>query len=162
MSPQAAGQEKELVTHVEQFWVTLKPHSEYHSRPMSEHTARETRKHDFKTCRSCRIHWADLQQFVYDPGVSVLGLQAITSVPDGNLLMFEHRCGSTISVRAKLIRQMFPEPEENTSLPLQFEKDGCEGHCRSVEDLTACRQPCINARDRRLLLRLLEIKQHLK
>ncbi len=103
-----------------------------------------------------------MKQFVHDPGVSVLGLQAITSVPDGNLLMFEHRCGSTISIRANLLRQLFPDPEEQTALPLQFDKDGCEGHCRSLSDLAACRQPCINARDRRLLVRLLEIKRHLK
>jgi len=129
---------------------------------MNERPSREARTHTFKTCRSCHIHWADLQQFLHDPGISVLGLQAITSIPDSNLLMFEHRCGSTISVRAKLLRQLLPEPEEKIKLPLQFEKEGCEGHCRSLEDLAACRQPCSNARDRHLLLRLLEIKRHLK
>jgi hypothetical protein len=129
---------------------------------MNEHASKEIRKHAFKTCRSCRIQWADWQQFLYDPAVSVLGLQAITSVPDSNLLMFEHRCGSTISVPARLLRPLFPEPEAKTELSLRFEKDGCEGHCRSIEDLATCRQPCINARDRRLLLRLLEIKRQPK
>jgi hypothetical protein len=113
----------------------------------------------FKTCGFCRHQWPDWEQFIFDPGIKPLGLQAITSMPDANLFMFEHRCGSTVTIRAKLLRHLLPEPESDPGLLLLFEKDHCEGHCRFVSDLESCSQPCANARDRRLLLWLLDLKQ---
>ncbi len=114
----------------------------------------------FKTCGSCKYDWADWREFVSDPFLKPVGLQAITSVPDSNLLVFEHRCGSSVSIPSKMLRDLIPGAEEEGELPLLFGKPECEGHCKSIADLTFCQEPCINARDRRLLLLLLEMKTY--
>ena len=115
-------------------------------------------KPSFKSCGSCRYEWADWREFVSDPHLRPIGLQAITSVPDSNLLVFEHRCGSTVSVPARRLRDLMPGADDKSDLPLKFGKADCEGHCKSIEDLRYCQEPCINARDRSLLLLLLDMK----
>jgi hypothetical protein len=114
----------------------------------------------FKTCGLCKRQWPSWEEFIRDPGIRPIGMQAITSVPDANLFLFEHRCGSTVSIRAKQLRHLVPDPEQGAELPLLFGKELCSGHCRHVEDLEACSQPCVNARDRNLLLFLLDMKRN--
>ncbi len=120
--------------------------------------ADETSSQSFKNCGACGYAWADWREFVFDPHLKPVGLQAITSVPDANLLIFEHRCGSTVSVPARRLRDLLPGAEEKSDLPLLFGRSECEGHCRTIADLRFCQEPCINARDRSLLLLLLEMK----
>ena len=114
----------------------------------------------FKKCGSCGYLWADWREFVSDPHLRPMGLQAITSVPDGNLIVFEHKCGSTVSIPARRLRDLLPGAEQKGDLPLLFGRQECEGHCRTVEDLSFCQEPCVNARDRSLLLLLLEMKSY--
>jgi hypothetical protein len=104
----------------------------------------------FKECGSCRHTWADWQSFIADPAVRLLGLQAIPGLPDSNLLVFEHRCGSSVSVLALKLRHLLPPADQAVARPVLFGTDTCSGHCRVIENLATCNQPCANARDRRL------------
>jgi hypothetical protein len=113
----------------------------------------------FRTCGSCGQEWRGWEDFVRDPGVRLLGLQAITNLPDANLLVFEHRCGSSVSVLASRFRQFLPDSQDFSGRPSLRGTDQCSGHCLHLENLQQCDQPCINARDRRLILRLLEMKR---
>ncbi len=106
----------------------------------------------FQVCGACKRAWPAWDAFVLDPAVSLLGLQAVASDPDCNLLVFEHRCGSSISVFARRLRYLLPEPESAAPLPVLFGTTECRGHCRYLEDLEACVAPCRNARDRALIL----------
>lgn len=115
--------------------------------------------HPFKTCGSCRKAWEQWQDFVLDPAVRLLGFQAIESLPDANLLVFEHKCGSSISLLAKRLRHILPPPGEEDRLPVLFGSDICREHCRLVKDLEACDRPCANSRDRRLAQLLLTMKK---
>lgn len=83
----------------------------------------------------------------------------MTSKPDFNLLVFEHRCGSSISILARRLRHLLPEPEPERPLALMFGSEQCHGHCRHLSDLEACDNPCANARDRQLILLILRIKR---
>ena len=113
----------------------------------------------FRTCGSCGQEWPNWEDFVRDPGVRLLGLQAITNLPDANLLVFEHRCGSSVSVLASRFRQFLPDSQDFSGRSSLRGTDQCSGHCLHLENLQQCDQPCINARDRRLILRLLEMKR---
>ncbi len=114
----------------------------------------------FRTCGSCQKKWMHWQDFVLDPGLRLLGLQAYPSLPDTNLLVFEHRCGTSVSVLASRLRAALGDPNDNPGLPLLYGTEECRGRCRSLDDLQACDRDCINARDRRLLLRLIEMKKN--
>ena len=89
----------------------------------------------------------------------MLGFQAVSRLPDANLIVFEHRCGSTISVLTKRLRPFFPEIESEPPLPVLFDSETCNQYCRNVENLEICDRPCENARDRRMIHVLLEMKR---
>jgi hypothetical protein len=113
----------------------------------------------FRACGSCGQTWRTWEDFVRDPGVRLLGLQAVLNLPDANLLVFEHRCGSSVSVLASRFRQFLPDSQDSSGWSSLRGTDRCSGHCLRLEDLQQCDQPCINARDRRLILRLLGMKR---
>lgn len=116
-------------------------------------------KERFRTCGSCRQVWRSWEDFVRDPGVRLLGLQAIMNLPDANLLVFEHRCGSSVSVLASRFRQHLPDSQDSSGWSSLRGTDQCSGHCLHLENLQQCDRPCINARDRRLILQLMEMKR---
>jgi hypothetical protein len=119
----------------------------------------EKKTRPFKTCGSCRRSWEHWQDFVLDPGVRILGFQAIENLPDANLVVFEHRCGSSISLLAKKLRHLLDEHADRERLPILFGSDTCRKHCRLIEDLEACDRPCANSRDRRLIQLLLKMRR---
>ena len=65
----------------------------------------------FQTCGSCRRTWETWESFVLDPAVRLLGLQAVITNPDVYLLVFEHGCGSSVSILSRRLRHLLPEPE---------------------------------------------------
>ena len=101
----------------------------------------------------CRKQWATRQDFISDPELRLLGLQAVPNFPDANLLVFEHECGTSVSVLASRLRDLIPDPEpDDPSLPLLQGTESCRGYCNRLEELEVCDQRCSNARDRRLTL----------
>ena len=113
----------------------------------------------FQSCGSCGKAWPSWDSFVLDPAVRLLGLQAVVTPPDINLLIFEHRCGSTISILSRRLRHLLPEPEPSGPPARLLGTDQCRGHCLRLEDLEACDAPCSNARDRGLIQLILRMKK---
>ncbi len=105
----------------------------------------------FQTCGACRSRWASWDEFVVDPRITLLGLQAVPSVPDASLLVFEHGCGSSVSILTKRLRHLLPLHPEEAEWPSLRGTEQCPGHCLSLADLAACDRPCRNARDRDLI-----------
>ena len=106
----------------------------------------------FKICGACQSTWMDWQSFVFDPAVRLIGLQAIPGIPDANVLVFEHRCGSSVSVLTHKLRHLLGTDEGTGERSLLFGTEQCSGHCRVLEDLSSCDKPCVNTRDRRLAI----------
>lgn len=114
----------------------------------------------FQTCGSCRERWQEWSDFILDPNIRLLGFQAISGLPDANLLVFEHRCGSSISLLAKRLRHILPVAEAAAEMTSLFGTGQCNQYCRFLDNLEACDRPCANARDRRLILALLNMKRN--
>jgi len=112
----------------------------------------------FQICGACRRSWPTWDGFVLDPDVRLLGLQSSFTNPETNLLVFEHACGSSISVLSKRLRHLLSGPEPPDPPAWLMGTDQCRGHCRRLEDLEACDAPCANARDRRLILLVRQMK----
>ncbi len=106
----------------------------------------------FQICGACKAAWSTWDSFVLDPAVRLLGFQSDIAHPDVNLLVFEHRCGSSISILTRRLRYLLPEPEPAAPLSRLLGTGQCRGHCLRLEDLEACDAPCSNARDRELIL----------
>jgi hypothetical protein len=115
----------------------------------------------FKTCGSCQYTWIDWWSFVFDPAVRLIGLQAIPGIPDANVLVFEHRCGGSVSVLTHKLRHLLGTDEETGERSLLFGTENCSGHCRVLEDLSSCDKPCVNARERRLATLISDTKKGL-
>lgn len=113
----------------------------------------------FRTCGSCHFEWPTWRDFLQDVRVRLLGLQAAEQSPDSSLFVFEHRCGTTVSVLAKRLRFLLDDPEEGGDLPSLLGSEECRQHCQSLEDWEVCDRPCVNARDRRLLQLILQAKR---
>ena len=113
----------------------------------------------FQKCGSCGKAWQHWRDFILDPGVRLLGFQAVSTLPDANLIVFEHRCGSTVSVLAKRLRPFFPAIANEPPLPALFDSESCNHYCRSMENLEICDRPCANARDRHMIHLLLRMKR---
>ena len=70
----------------------------------------------FCVCGRCHRQWTVWREFILDPEVRLLGLQHVQNLPDGNLLVFDHSCGTSISILARQLRSFLPEPSESTKL----------------------------------------------
>ena len=114
---------------------------------------------NFQVCGSCRRTWATCEKFVVDPGVRLLGLQSHAGYTDINLLVFEHACGSSISVLARRLRHLLPPAPPGAPIVRLLNTSECRGHCLRLRDLQACDRPCANERDRELMLLLLRMKK---
>lgn len=112
----------------------------------------------FKTCGCCKSEWPTWDHFVQDPSVRLLGLQSVASFPDANLLVFEHRCRSSISVLTKRVRHLLPPPGPNGPAERLLGTEQCRGHCAFLGDMEMCDAPCRNARDRQLIQLVERIK----
>jgi hypothetical protein len=113
----------------------------------------------FQICGSCKRAWPSWDSFVLDPAVRLLGLQAVFTNRDFNALVFEHRCGSSISVLTPRLRHLLPEPEPADPPARLLGTEQCQKHCLHLEDLEACDAPCANARDRELILLVQRMKK---
>ena len=92
----------------------------------------------------------------------MLGLQAVINQPDINLLVFEHKCGSSISILSRRLRHLLPEPEPGDYAGSLRGTSECRRHCLRLEDMEACDAPCSNARDRMLIRLVRSIKMQVE
>ncbi len=81
----------------------------------------------------------------------LLGLQALVGLPDANVLIFEHGCGSSVSILTHRLRYLLHEPGPGDARSRLLGTEQCRGHCLVLGDLEACDRPCSNARDRGLI-----------
>ncbi len=106
----------------------------------------------FKVCGSCGQEWPDWRSLMDDTRLRLLGLQIVPGLPDANVLVFEHTCGTSVSVLTSRLRHVLPPDDASEEPSLLFGTERCSGHCRFLENLSRCDQPCANARDRRLAI----------
>jgi len=112
----------------------------------------------FRTCGMCRRSWATREEFLEDPALKLLGLQVVAELPDANLIMWEHECGTSVSVLARRLRDLLgPVDGGAWPLPLLLGSKDCQQLCTKLENLGACDRPCRNAFDRRVTAWLVQM-----
>lgn len=113
----------------------------------------------FQICGACKQAWPTWEDFVVDPAIRLLGFQAVIANADLNLLIFEHRCGSSVSILARRLRHLLPVQEAERPSAMLFGTSDCHGHCRFLANLEMCDSPCVNAHDRRLILMINQMRK---
>lgn len=78
-------------------------------------------------------------------------MQSVATHPQFNLLVFEHKCGSSVSILTRRLHHLLPDHEPGAPSQRLTGTELCSKHCRHIGDLEACDAPCVNARDRRLI-----------
>jgi hypothetical protein len=58
----------------------------------------------FKRCPCCQFIWGTSSDFLKDTGLSYIGRQRGTEAGDLGLIMFNHSCGTTLSIEADQFR----------------------------------------------------------
>ncbi|MBE0591591.1 MAG: hypothetical protein IH616_04240 [Gemmatimonadales bacterium] len=112
----------------------------------------------FRTCGACRSRWSTPNEFLYDSELVLIGLQVAEHRPESNLLVFEHRCGTSVSLLTSRLREVLPDQGDDPGAADLFGSDRCQLLCRRLDEWAACDRPCVNARDRRLLRSVIGIK----
>jgi hypothetical protein len=113
----------------------------------------------FQTCGACKRAWPSWDAFVADPSVRLRGLQAVIHMPDVNLLVFEHGCGTSISILSRRLRHLLPALGPDAPSVRLLKTEQCRGHCLMLGDMAMCDAPCSNARDRELIRLVLRMKK---
>jgi hypothetical protein len=93
----------------------------------------------FKECNVCRHVWATCQEFVDDPGVSVIGYQVNFKNLETGLLFFNHTCKNTIAISADAFADLYDGPIFQEA---KTETDECPGYCLDKEELRPCPLEC--------------------
>jgi len=112
----------------------------------------------FRSCGSCGRRWTTPHEFLHDAGLALVGLQVAEHRPESNLIVFEHACGSSVSVLTARLRPLAPDTAAGADLPDRYGTEECRRLCRQVDEWSACDRPCVNARDRRLLQAVIALK----
>ncbi|HSG80982.1 MAG TPA: hypothetical protein VLC48_01925 [Gemmatimonadota bacterium] len=125
---------------------------------MTEETTGSAAPAPFRVCGCCKQEWATASDFIRDPELLLLGLQLIPKSPKGNLLVFGHACGTSISVFTGLLRPLVLPAADAADPPDSIGYEECSRYCMSVEEIVSCLKPCPRAGDRSLLQLILEIQ----
>jgi hypothetical protein len=105
----------------------------------------------------CGREWGSFEEFIKDPSIQVLGLQAVPVKPEVSVVVFNHdRCGG-ISVKTAVLREVLGEDG-----PAEGESQACDGCFRDIGELARCKKACVVAAERRVALKVFKLKGRLR
>jgi len=93
----------------------------------------------FKTCHVCNKAWTNRNEFLDDGDITIIGYQVHFKELTEGLFLFNHFCGSTISVRAGLFKDLYSGPMFEERLT---GTDECSGYCLVEHELRPCPAKC--------------------
>lgn len=111
----------------------------------------------FRECGMCGERWPSREAFLSDPGVALVGYQVdFRNLLEG-LLLFNHRCKTTLSISVRTFRDLYSGPvfaarAEGT--------DDCPGYCLHTDVLDRCPAQCECAYVRDILQRIRSWPKH--
>jgi hypothetical protein len=112
----------------------------------------------FRVCGCCKREWNTPGEFIRDPELPLLGLQLVPESTSGNLLVFGHVCGTSISVFTARLRPLALPLSDVPVPPVSISPAECTRHCKDVDEIAACQRACPRAGDRRLIQLILGIR----
>lgn len=110
-----------------------------------------------KTCAVCKSELT-LDDFEHDPYLVPIGMMFMDDDITEAYYMFQHEkpgCGTSLVISVTAFLPAITEPIAEKIMAL---KDCCEFHCTKLDDLNACKAPCLFASYRRHIIDLVARK----
>jgi len=93
----------------------------------------------FKICPQCGFVWSGRTPFLSDPTLRLIGYQVHFEELTAGLILFNHSCGTTLSVQAKEFQDLYSGPMFSERLNGTEE---CQGFCVHENELRPCPVKC--------------------
>jgi len=93
----------------------------------------------FKKCPKCGFEWKGREDFLRDKNLTLIGYQANFDILKLGLLLFNHNCGTTLSLHVEGFSDLYKGPiytERKTGGP------ECLGYCLHRDELKLCPAKC--------------------
>ncbi|OGV53648.1 MAG: hypothetical protein A2X49_06245 [Lentisphaerae bacterium GWF2_52_8] len=93
----------------------------------------------FKKCNCCGSTWRSIDDFLSDPAIKLIGYQANFVELELGLFLFNHSCGSTMSIEVQTFSHLYDGPffkKRMTGSPT------CQGLCIKRHELGRCPTEC--------------------
>jgi hypothetical protein len=115
---------------------------------------------DFKTCSSCYYPWVTRTDFLTDNDITLVGYQANFDELAAGLFLFNHGCGTTVSLPVSDFKNLYKGPVFRERLT---GTDECPGYCLRKNKLDLCPAKCACAFVREIMqvIRQIPKKQQL-
>jgi hypothetical protein len=94
---------------------------------------------NFKSCKVCDFSWQDRNGFLSDPGIEIIGYQVDLLGKKDGFFLFNHKCGTTLSVPVSVFGDLYDGPKYKNILT---DSEQCQGHCLDENDLSHCGTEC--------------------
>ncbi len=94
----------------------------------------------FKTCPHCGKIWPNMDLFLEDPGLEVIGYQVDFEAMERGLFLFNHHdCKTTLAIPAARFKDLHHGPVFSEC---KTGSDACPGYCLKQHDLKPCPVEC--------------------
>ena len=93
----------------------------------------------FKACPNCGYRWPTRDAFMADADLKLLGYQPNFVILSKGLFLFNHRCGTTVSVKVHHFSDLYQGPVFDDPL---FGSSECLGYCLHRSELRPCPSEC--------------------
>ena len=94
---------------------------------------------EFIRCSKCGFQWESRETFLSDPAIQLVGYQVHFEMLLEGLFMFNHRCGTTLSLCAGKFRSLYDGQVFEGCL---LGKLDCPGYCLYETNLLPCPVQC--------------------
>lgn len=105
----------------------------------------------FKECPSCRRKWSKYADFLADPAIHLIGYQVFFEDQSGGLFLFNHSCGTTLSIEVDSLQHLHDGPLYTENI---IGSARCPGLCLARDVNTPCPEKCECASVRAILQRI--------
>jgi hypothetical protein len=93
----------------------------------------------FKTCTHCEERWGNLDAFIQDPTIELVGYMPTFDDLLNGLILFNHSCGTTLACRVALFEHLYDGPVYQTRKTGEAE---CPGYCQDKTNFSPCPNKC--------------------
>ena len=93
----------------------------------------------FKHCKPCRFKWGDLNDFLGDPEIEIIGYQANFDNLSAGTFLFNHSCGATLAIHVRDFNDLHQGPIFKERA---FRSDECPEYCLYQDQLDKCLARC--------------------
>lgn len=93
----------------------------------------------FKDCKVCGFVWPDIDDFLTDPTIEIIGYMPLFDDLNNGLLLFNHACRGTFSCYVGVFRHLYNGP---VFMERKTGTTDCPGYCLHKSNLSPCPAEC--------------------